>query len=117
MTSQSLPDSPDVAVVARSKADSAHVLRSILARLKHLDLTGKIRFESAVMKTHGGYADVFIGYAALEVELDRESEEVKVAIKRLRIHIQGDSDFAKVRFFSEHSVENRQRRFEYLNCD
>ena len=79
---------------ARRKLDSVHVLRSILAKLKHLDLTGKIRFESAVMKTHGGYADVFLGFATLD--RPEASKEVKVAIKRLRIHIQGDSDFAKV---------------------
>lgn len=98
MSSQSPVVEPsNVAVVIRRKADSAQVLRTILAKLKHLDLTGKIRFESAVMKTHGGYADVFIGYVDSEFE---ESGEVKVAVKRLRIHIQGDSDFAKVPSFA-----------------
>ena len=74
--------------------DSALILKSILERLKDQDLEGKLRLESVVMKTHGGYADVFIGYMRRGgVSL----EEIKVAVKRLRIHVQGDADFAKVR--------------------
>ena len=74
--------------------ESARILKSILERLKDYDLEGKLRLESVVMKTHGGYADVFIGYMRRGgVSL----EEIKVAVKRLRIHVQGDADFAKVR--------------------
>lgn len=70
---------------------STNPLRDILAKLTHLDLAGKITYDNSTIKAHGGYCDVFLGeYAAI-------SPNIKVAVKRLRIHAQGSHDFAKVR--------------------
>lgn len=70
---------------------SEDILVSTLATLRHLDQSGHVRYVSAVMKKHGGYCDVFLGY--LQVDVYRE---LKVAIKRLRVHVQGTRDFRKV---------------------
>ena len=70
--------------------DPELILRTILSRLKHLDLTGKIHSMSSTMNSPGGYADVFTGFAKLGLY------EIKVAIKRLRVHILDDFRLAKV---------------------
>lgn len=70
---------------------SDDILVSALTTLRHLDQTGRVRYVSAVMKKHGGYCDVFLGY--LQVDIYRE---LKIAIKRLRVHVQGTRDFMKV---------------------
>ena len=79
---------------------SSIALDGILSSLAHLDLTDRIQYHGAVMKAHGGYCDVFIGTADLD-----ESHALRpkrrglatVAIKRLRVHVQSEKDFAKVR--------------------
>lgn len=70
---------------------SEDILVSTLATLRHLDQSGHVRYVSAVMKKHGGYCDVFLGY--LQVDVYRE---LMVAIKRLRVHVQGNRDSRKV---------------------
>ncbi|KAI5119303.1 hypothetical protein M0805_008218 [Coniferiporia weirii] len=74
----------------RSRRSSKDALHSMLANLQHLNLTDQIQNDSPVLKAHGGYCDVFIGRWL------RNGECIyKVAIKRLRVHIQSDRDFAK----------------------
>ena len=90
MSLQPSRGSRSVAVGSTGKVEPASILRSILAKLKHLDLTGKLNYD-AVMRGHGGYADVFMGLTTTQ-----RLGEVKVAIKRLRVHLFGESDFAKV---------------------
>ena len=76
----------------RDGNDPTSILQTILSRLQHLDLTGRIHFVSSAINCHGGYADIFTGFAKLEWR------EAKVAIKRLRLHIMSDYRFAKVKF-------------------
>ncbi|EJC99226.1 kinase-like protein [Fomitiporia mediterranea MF3/22] len=89
-----------------SHAEPGDVLRRTLVKLAHLDLTRHVKYDSAVMKAHGGYCDVFVGTANIPVsEKDRDfvpaagsAEQrhlVKVAIKRLRVHIQTERVFAR----------------------
>lgn len=69
-------------------------LHSMLANLQHLNLTSQIQYDSPVLKAHGGYCDVFEGRYL------RYGECIyKVAIKRLRVHIKSDRDFAKASTF------------------
>ena len=83
------------------------ILRSALSKLKHLDKTGLVIYDSADMHAHGGYCDVFVGriskkhldpvYSKIIVEDQLETEsDIKIAIKRLRVHILNDQDFMKV---------------------
>lgn len=66
-------------------------LNAMLASLRHLDHSGQILSDSTVLKAHGGYCDVFMG------RWIREGTVIyQVAIKRLRVHILKDRDFAKV---------------------
>ncbi|KAI5121783.1 hypothetical protein M0805_009594 [Coniferiporia weirii] len=76
--------------VSRTSEDS---LRKVLSKLGHLDLTGRVVSESTVMKAHGGYCDIFIGN--LSPVLPGHASRIKVAIKRLRIHLHDDRDFTK----------------------
>lgn len=63
----------------------------MITNLQHLDLSGHIFSDSPVLKAHGGYCDVFIG------RWMKEGISIyKVAIKRLRVHVQRDRDFARV---------------------
>lgn len=63
-------------------------LMEVLLTLMDLDLTGSIVLEDAVMKRHGGYCDVFQG---------RMANGALVAVKRLRVYLQDDPKFTKVR--------------------
>ncbi|KAH8116148.1 kinase-like protein, partial [Phellopilus nigrolimitatus] len=76
--------------------NSKDALRNILAKLSHLDLTGRVSPEGSMMKAHGGYCDVFIGTASsLLLGLPPPSRSVKVAIKRLRVHLMDEQNLAK----------------------
>lgn len=83
-----------LARVERTQA-AAHggkdTLQDLLASLKHLDLTGCITKEEGAKDAHGGYCDVYVGYY-----LHRNGKRIKVAIKRLRVHILAERNFAKV---------------------
>jgi len=84
----------------------AEVLARVLEARPHLNLTGKVFVEpKAIMKKHGGAADVFEGTII--------ESKVKVAVKRLRLNIGGrDSekiakDIAKeIRIWSEFDHPN-----------
>jgi hypothetical protein len=68
-------------------AGDDHALVEEFKTLYPIDVNiGKVRF-------FGAYADVYEGHA----ELSGECEGRKVAVKRLRVHIQEDEAFAKVR--------------------
>lgn len=71
--------------------DGKDTLQDLLASLKHLDLTGYITREEGAKDAHGGYCDVYVGYY-----LHRNGKCIKVAIKRLRVHILAERNFAKV---------------------
>ena len=59
--------------------------------LKHLDLTGRVQRNN--IKGNGGYGDVYDGYLQQHGEAEKK---LRVAIKRLRVYIQGNRDFNKV---------------------
>ncbi|KAL5513537.1 hypothetical protein ACEPAH_3936 [Sanghuangporus vaninii] len=62
----------------------------MLSNRPHLNLSAEIQFDEPVLKAHGGFCDVFQGrWISQGVCI------YKVAIKRLRVHIQTDRDFAK----------------------
>ena len=76
-------------------SNSKDALQSLLSSLRHLNLTGLVEREGPVRGVHGGYCDMFYGYMqAAPSEVERRK---KVAIKRLRVHILLERDFAKVR--------------------
>lgn len=69
----------------------------VLARVKHLNLTGQIIHRDAMASGHGGFSEVFRGLCRVQ---DLEEElEVTVAVKRLRYHLKG-VDMEKVRWLS-----------------
>lgn len=73
-----------------NQPSSAEVLARVLEERAHLNLTGTIFVEPlAIMKKHGGAADVFEGIVI--------KTRQKVAVKRLRLNIGGDEKIAKVR--------------------
>lgn len=67
-------------------------LRKYLDSLKYFDLTGSIEIQDVAKNAHGGYCDVFIGHCSQP----NTGILLKVAIKRLRVHILSERDFAKV---------------------
>lgn len=67
-------------------------LRKYLDSLKYFDLTGSIEIQDVAKNAHGGYCDVFIGHCLQP----NTGILLKVAIKRLRVHILSERDFAKV---------------------
>lgn len=56
---------------------------TILARLKHMDVTNSIVSMSRNAIGHGAFSEVFRGSARVE-----ERGEIAVAIKRLRFHLE-----------------------------
>ena len=66
-------------------------LNARLASLRHLDHSGQILSDRIVLKAHSEYCDVSIGRWIKEGTVIYQ-----VAIKRLRINILKDRDFAKV---------------------
>lgn len=61
-------------------------LRSTIAKLKHLDLTGQVTYDEIGKKELGWYFDLFVGNHSLP-----DGRNTKVAVKRRR-HIPGESD-------------------------
>ncbi|THH10434.1 hypothetical protein EW145_g1333 [Phellinidium pouzarii] len=74
-----------------AKRTPTGTLRDFLARLAHLELTGKIHGISPEMKDVGGFSDVFVGYC----QCSRSPAKEKVAIKRLRVHLRKNEGFQK----------------------
>ncbi|EJC97441.1 kinase-like protein [Fomitiporia mediterranea MF3/22] len=80
---------------------SNNALHETLAKLAHLDLSGRVQCDDVVMNAAGGYCDIFVGSAVLASrENFREGTRMKVAIKRLRVHIWKDRDFEKILGFA-----------------
>ena len=75
----------------RPRRNSKDVLRSMLSNLTHLNLTDEVVVDDPVLKQHGGFCDVFEGRW-----ISKRVCIYKVAIKRLRVHVKTDRDFAKV---------------------
>lgn len=74
---------------------SQEVLRQLLEKLEHLDLTGKLSDEDRIIQlAHGGNGDVYVAYCWIG------ARKIKVALKRLRFYVYKDKDFAKVRYLS-----------------
>lgn len=70
-------------------------IETTLAKLKHLDVTGLI--EDQEWTACGGYSDVFEGFLVRRTARGPGGySRVKVAIKRIRIHLMRDQAFAKV---------------------
>ena len=69
----------------------ASILDALLANLEKLDLTNDV--EVGPIKALGGYADVHEGWLSV---MGRDSKE-KVAVKRFRRLVQGNTDFIQVR--------------------
>ena len=67
-------------------------LQSLLESLGHLNLTGLVVREGPVTGAFGGYCDMYYG---MMVTIPLGGAK-KVAIKRLRVHILQERDFAKV---------------------
>ncbi|KAI5122336.1 hypothetical protein M0805_002503 [Coniferiporia weirii] len=74
------------------ESTSSDTLTATLATLAHLNLSGCISYDDLVLKAYGGYCDIFFGECTVQTP---DPHKKKVAVKRLRIHIQGDRDFAK----------------------
>lgn len=70
---------------------NSDILDSVLAKVRHLDLSEGTEVGGSEVQFHGGYSDVFIGRTNVP-----QRGMVKVAIKRLRFHIKTDKDLAKV---------------------
>ena len=70
----------------RSDRDYLAIVRD---RLSQLDLSGDIDDVSAMAKTSGGFCDVFLGHS--------RKYDKKVAIKKVRMYLTQDPNFAKVR--------------------
>ena len=76
--------------------NSFDVLNTILSDVRHLNLTGHVYLDDTVMTAHGGYCDVFVGRYFESKTNQITFKALKVAIKRLRVHLQSERDFAKV---------------------
>lgn len=67
------------------------MLSSQLQRLEHLDLSDKLSLADPVVpRAVGGFGDIY----SAKVWID--GKKVPVALKRIRIYVQEDKDFAKV---------------------
>lgn len=64
-------------------------LSKILKQLSHLDLSGKIIQNDVRVKAGGGSCDIFQGRSSVDGKT--------VAIRRIRVHLYDDLEFAKVR--------------------
>ena len=70
-------------------------LQSLLESLRHLNLTGLVVREGPVTGAFGGYCDMYYGMIVW-LPSGGTMGQKKVAIKRLRVHILQERDFAKV---------------------
>ena len=66
-------------------------LDAFLRLRSDLDLTGKVQQISIIYQSMGGYSDVYTGYCDCG-----DGMQSKVAIKKLRAHIQNNRSFEKV---------------------
>ena len=82
----------------RRRSDGKDALASLLTSLNNLNLSGLVEKGDPVKGAHGGYCDVFHGSmrSASPATMSGELNCILVAIKRLRVHILLERDFAKV---------------------
>lgn len=80
-----------MAKMSLAKISSQRELDLLLSGLQNLDLSGQIVYQNSVLKAHGGYCDIFIGRW-----MAQSTCICTVAVKRLRVHILSERDFAKV---------------------
>lgn len=71
--------------------DTQEALKRLLLKLADLDHTSSIDIKSLKLIECGGYSDIYIGYLVLG------ETKVKIAVKRLRVNMYNDFEFAKVR--------------------
>lgn len=67
-------------------------LDGLLSKLRHIDLSGEIVDVRPVFKGFGASCDVFVGFC--------RPIRKKVAVKRLRVFMSREEEFAKVRLLS-----------------
>lgn len=78
-----------------TRSSSRDGLRSTLANLKHLDLTGRVTYDKNARMTHGRYSEVFVGSRLLP-----DGRNTKVGVKRCCCFIDWEyhhHDMTKVR--------------------
>lgn len=64
------------------------ILNETLSNVAHLNLEGEVDPESIVRKASGGYSDVYVG--------SLRRSKLRVALKKIRAHLQDDDHLAKV---------------------
>ncbi|KLO08684.1 kinase-like protein [Schizopora paradoxa] len=74
-----------------TRCNSQDELDELLLSLQELNLSKSISFRTNYMQAHGGFCDVFMGYSS-------KHGEMRVAVKRLRIHILHNRDVSKMIF-------------------
>ena len=82
---QDSPQSPDL----------PRHLRVVMERIPRLNLTGKLIISTSISDASGGACDVFIGNIADGYSIDG-TQALKFAVKRIRTHINYDTDFSRV---------------------
>ncbi|KLO08683.1 kinase-like protein [Schizopora paradoxa] len=78
-------------VIGDGRCGQQNNLEHLLESLFDIDLTNDIFDETAYLQAHGGFCDVFMAKS-------RRHGNIKVAVKRLRIHIFNDKDISKMVF-------------------
>ncbi|EJC99186.1 kinase-like protein [Fomitiporia mediterranea MF3/22] len=84
--------------------DTDSTLQRTLTKLTHLDLTGRVarvQYDTTAMQANGEYCDVFVGTISMQASKDPSDRlatvpKLKVAIKRMRVHIQKEREFDKL---------------------
>lgn len=90
----------DEEAMASNRYSAEDILKALLSKLGHMDLTGCVSYKNDLMVANGGYSDVFVGTTSLKHlshRVESEGGEVKVAIKRFRVHLLDDRKLCKVR--------------------
>ncbi|EJC99208.1 kinase-like protein [Fomitiporia mediterranea MF3/22] len=87
--------------IRSTQYNSGNALQGTLARLTDLDLTGRVQYDSTAMRANGGYCDVFVGVVAIQRHgyssgTTGTAGKVKVAVKRMRVHVQKEREYDKV---------------------
>lgn len=81
-----------------SRLSAKAALDDMVTKLSHLDLTKHAKYPDDPV-AHGGYSDVYVGHIDskyLPSHFNSPEQMIKVAIKRLRIHLGNDEKLVKV---------------------
>ena len=86
------PISDDFKAIYQEHAfpQNVDVLRNLLGRLEHLDLTNKLSEDPIVQRADGGFGEVYSANVWIG------ERKVPVALKRIKVYVQKDKDFAMV---------------------